>query len=241
MVARHASTGDARAGNRGLVAGAVDRLARLIGWLLLSLVVSILLEWIGLTFWWPEEGAEHSRDMIAAELAYLGTDYRRSLLTDDPAGYAEGVAEAVYYGLWERTGLIELVRWMAGSPPPDASVIRQALHGVHEYAMATVNITEVFTVRIAILTLALPVFGLFGIVGLTDGLVQRDLRRWGGGRESSYIFHWAAKFIAPAFVLSWLLYLSLPVSVNPGYVVLPFAALWGFTLRVAASTFKKYL
>jgi len=45
------------------------------------------------------------------------------------------------------------------------------------------QVTLVFAVRVAILTLAMPVLLLFSLVALVDGLVQRDLRRWGGGRE----------------------------------------------------------
>ena len=60
------------------------------------------------------------------------------------------------------------------------------------------TVTQVFAVRMAVLTLAMPVFLLFGLVGVTDGLVQRDLRRWGGGRESSFVYHHAKRFIMPA-------------------------------------------
>ncbi len=35
------------------------------------------------------------------------------------------------------------------------------------------QITQVFTVRLAVLTLATPVFGLFTLVALVDGLVRR--------------------------------------------------------------------
>ena len=36
-------------------------------------------------------------------------------------------------------------------------------------------------------------FVLLTWVGLVDGLVQCDLRRWGGGRESSYVYHYAKR------------------------------------------------
>ena len=55
------------------------------------------------------------------------------------------------------------------------------------------QITQVFALRLVILTLAALVIGLFTLVALVDGLVQRDLRRWGGGRESSFVYHYAKK------------------------------------------------
>ena len=51
-----------------------------------------------------------------------------------------------------------------------------------EYVLAMMQVTQVFSVRLAILTLAMPIYLLFSLVALVDGLVQRDLRRWGGGR-----------------------------------------------------------
>lgn len=219
----------------------MQRLFRAIGWLLLSLLFSIILEWIGLVWWWPDEGAQHSLDMYAAEIAHLSGDYQRSLVTDDPAAYAVAIIDAEYKWLWEKTRAIELIEWMAEPPPADASAVRKGLYEVAEFGIATVNITQVFTIRLAVLTLAMPVFVLFGIVGLTDGLVQRDIRKWGGGRESGYIFHWATRFLGPAFLMTWLVYLSIPFSVDPGLVVLPFAMLFALMLRIAGSTFKKYL
>ena len=51
-------------------------------------------------------------------------------------------------------------------------------------------------VRLAILTLATPVFGLFTLVALVDGLVRRDLRRW-GGEGKFFVYHYAKKAAIP--------------------------------------------
>ena len=82
---------------------------------------------------------------------------------------------------------------------------------------------------------------LFSLVALVDGLVQRDLRRWGGGRESSFVYHYAKKAALPLVVLTWVTYLALPFSLHPTFVILPFATLFALTVAVTASTFKKYL
>ena len=86
-----------------------------------------------------------------------------------------------------------------------------------------------------------PVFVLFTLVALVDGLVRRDLRRWGGGRESSFVYHYAKQSVLPLVALAWVIYLSLPFSVHPSFVVLPFAALFGLSASIMAGTFKKYL
>jgi len=78
-------------------------------------------------------------------------------------------------------------------------------------------------------------------VALVDGFVQRDLRRWGGGRESSFVYHWAKRSALPLLVLSWVVYLALPFSLHPTFVILPFAAPFALSVAVTASSFKKYL
>ena len=51
-------------------------------------------------------------------------------------------------------------------------------------------------------------------VGLVDGLVRRDIRRFGAGRESGFIYHRARASLIPLAVLPWVAYLALPVSVT---------------------------
>jgi integrating conjugative element membrane protein (TIGR03747 family) len=107
--------------------------------------------------------------------------------------------------------------------------------------IAALVITQVFAVRLAVLTLSLPVFLMFALVAIVDGLVQRDLRRWSGGRESSFVYHHAKRAVFPFVILAWVVYLACPVSVHPSLVILPFAVLFAAALAVTVSTFKKYL
>ena len=107
--------------------------------------------------------------------------------------------------------------------------------------MAAIQIVQVFSVRLAILCLATPVFVLFSLIGLIDGLVQRDLRRWGGGRESSYLYHHAKNSVWMFVLSAWVSYLALPFSLHPVFIVLPFAILFAISVSITASTFKKYL
>ena len=117
----------------------------------------------------------------------------------------------------------------------------QRVRPAAESVLAAMQVTQVFSVRLAILTLALPVFGLFSLVALVDGFVKRDLRRWGGGRESSFVYHWAKRSALPLLITSWVLYLALPFSLHPSFIVLPFATLFALSVTVTATTFKEYL
>jgi integrating conjugative element membrane protein (TIGR03747 family) len=230
---------------QGLISRLLTTAAQGIKWVLVSLVFSVLVEWVGMTFWWPEAGLGHSRAMLEAEIGYLEADFGRSLMSSDPARFTKGVADKAYFLLFEVTRISDFIAWIAVPPRGNEEGLRSKLHQlfrpVAEYVVAAMQVTQVFSVRLAILALATPVFLLFSLVALVDGLVKRDLRRWGGGRESSFVYHWAKCSALPLLVLTWVVYLALPFSLHPSFVVLPFAILFSLSVEVTASTFKKYL
>jgi integrating conjugative element membrane protein (TIGR03747 family) len=213
--------------------------------LLVALMFSIVLEWVGLVFWWPQQGAEHSRNMLIAEIGYLNADFRQSLMSANPAALGQGIAEAFYHYGFERTGLTGLIQTLnAPDQPRDGWGLHQAralYRPLADYLIATVTITQVFALRLAVLVLASPLFALAAIVGVTDGLVERDRRRFGGAREKGLVYHHAKRCVGPTLIGAWGVYLSLPVSVHPNVVILPFAGLFALALGVSAGTFKKTL
>jgi len=229
----------------GLISKSLTALAKIIQWLLLSLLFSIIIEWAGMVLWWPDEGIDHSRTMLAKEISYLDNDFRRSVVTSDPARFAKRFADNTYHYLFEVTRFVDFIRWISLQPTANEQGLRVTLHTIFhpmaEFVIAMMQVTQVFSVRLAILTLAMPIFLLFSLVALVDGLVQRDLRRWGGGRESSFVYHYAKKAALPLVVITWVVYLALPFSLHPTFIVLPFAAMFTLTVAITASTFKKYL
>ena len=230
---------------QGLLSRLLTTIAQGVKWLLLSLLFSIAIEWIGMTLWWPDEGLEHSRAMLVTEIGYLQADFGRSLVSSDPSRFTRNVADRTYYLLFEFTHLSDFIVWVGRTPGPADPRLRRWLHSVFrpiaDYVLVAMQVTQIFSVRLAVLALAMPVFLMFTLVAIVDGLVRRDLRRWGGGRESSFVYHWAKRSALPLLVLTWVIYLSLPISLHPSFVVLPFATLFALSVAVTVSTFKKYL
>jgi len=176
---------------QGAFARAVATLTQGLAWLLLALGLAILMEWTGMLLWWPEQGVAHSRALLAREVEYLDRDFRQSLLASNPARFARRAAGTAHHSLFEATGVMRILDGLARPPGPDAGAVRQRLYALNrsvgDFVTAAIQVTQVFAVRLAILTLATPVLVLFTLVALVDGLVRRDLRRWGGGRESSFV------------------------------------------------------
>ena len=103
-------------------------------------------------------------------------------------------------------------------------------------------IAQDVVLRLAVAVFALPAFVLACLIGVVDGLVRRDLRRWQGGRESSFVYHHAKRWAGWALTGGFGLYLSWPFGgFNPAYMVLVFTVLVAATLSTTVASFKKYV
>jgi len=79
-------------------------------------------------------------------------------------------------------------------------------------------VTQDTAVRLAVAFYALPAFAMACLLGMVDGLVKRDLRKWAGGRESSFVYHHSKHYTAWFLTAGFALYLSWPVGgFNPAW------------------------
>jgi len=215
-----------------------------------SLLGAIILEWICLYFFWPAAGWHHAQAMFEYELGWLSQDLLQSVIIREPGRTGTWLAQWVYNGLVIDSGLQDTIGSMtqyarAAQAHGDGFDIRYQLGWLliqfEDYGLAALYTVLTFCVRLVILTLTIPLFLLAAFTGVVDGLVRRDLRKFGAGRESSYLHHKARGTILPLTIVPWTLYLAVPVSISPLLILLPCALLLGIAVCVTASSFKKYL
>ncbi|CDG16789.1 TIGR03747 family integrating conjugative element membrane protein [Xenorhabdus doucetiae] len=222
---------------------------KIVGFILMSWLFSLLLEYLGMAFFWPEPGASHSRQMMKTELQYLSTEFTQSLLLSSPSVTVSAWLVQAYQWLFVDSGFIGWVQGQSYYQLHTGNDFRRefnaALQGVsgylREYWLAAVFITMVTLIRLAILLLSVPLFVMVVLVALVDGLGRRDLRRYGAGYESSFVYHHAKRGIKPTCTVPCVLYLSWPDTIYPTVILLPAAVLLGIAVVIAASMFKKYL
>ncbi|MEH4661166.1 MULTISPECIES: TIGR03747 family integrating conjugative element membrane protein [Enterobacteriaceae] len=220
----------------------------IIGILLGSLIVSLLIEYACIALLWPEDGAAHSYQVMVAESHWLSDGYTQSLLMSAPVETASRWVHTAWQWLFIDSGFSGWLQSFRQTRQQGQGII-PSLNGVGatlaswlgEYLQATVWVTMIFLIRVLILFLSLPLFVLVVITGVVEGLVRRDLRRYGAGYESSFVYHHAKRFIKPALYGPCMLYLAWPTAVWPNLLILPAALLIGGVLTVVTATFKKYL
>ena len=214
---------------RGFFGNAVYKGFTLFLWILISLGFSLLVEWVGLTFYWSDQGAAHSAAVLSNDAYFLNVKLHESWLGLVSSGqWGTSIADHVYYALFQFTHIEDLLN------------ILKVRGFFAEYTHATFNTIQSFCVRLSITILALPLFILALTWGVGEGQIRRELRKYGADVERGFIYH-IAKYTAGGLIfIPIFLYLSLPFSINPGWVFVPFACLLAINMMVMSATFMKY-
>ncbi|MFS9381097.1 TIGR03747 family integrating conjugative element membrane protein [Citrobacter sp. ANG330] len=202
----------------------------LVGFFLGAWMLAIALEWLDDALFWRNACASHSEQVLQATWQWWrGSASAPVWLVEDLALVSgtlqQGIA-ALVHSLNGQSGLF----WTETV----TTVIRCAL-------LSASNVTLTFLLRLAILLQALPLFALTITIGLIDGLVRRDLRRFGAGHESGFVYHHARRIIASSLAATGLVWLAVPYVLEPEYVMMTGAMSIGLAVSVAVSVFKKYL
>lgn len=223
-------------GKGGIFSRITNKIGAVIATLVISLLLSILLEWLGITFWWPEQGYLHSQNMMMSEMQWLSDDFTRSLFTQSSAELATTIIGTIHHWAFVQTGI---KAWLES---PGINAWEQWLyHYGRAYIESVIYVSVTFVIRVLIIVFTSPLFLLTALAGLTEGLMLRDRRKFGAGRESAFVYHHARRYVMPLMLGSWILYLSLPFSVHPNVILVPSALLFGLAICITSATFKKFL
>lgn len=202
----------------------------LVGFCLGAWMLAIALEWLGEAFLWRNTCASHSEQVLQAIWQWWrGSAGTPTWLVEDltlVSGKLQQGSAALVASLNRQSGLF----WTEAV----TTVIHCAL-------LSADNVTLTFLLRLAILLQALPLFALIIVVGLIDGLVRRDLRRFGAGHESGFVYHHARRMISSSLAATGLVWLAVRIFLVPEYLFIPAAAGIGLAVSMTGGSFKKYV
>ncbi|MEM7705461.1 MAG: DUF4400 domain-containing protein [Pseudomonadota bacterium] len=191
-----------------------------------SLLLSILIESTGIALgWW---GNGHAAEMLAREVQHLQFDQQRDLIgIPAPGKTALRVVEFL-----QSSGLSQ-GQWQS----------RLTARGINEpwrsWLCVPVGVLGVFSLRLVVCLYSAGLMVLCATVGLQEGLMRRELRKWGGGAESAFLYHHLKRWLRPLLITGWLTYLALPISVHPNWIWMPLAVGLGLVLMATASLWKR--
>lgn len=198
---------------QGPVGWLLSLLGRIIGLVIGALVLRVVLELAGLYFWWPQEGSRHVFQVMKHEQAELVT-----ALQPHPLGN-------------EILVLLE----------KGATRVLMTNRLLQKPFIALAYTLVSFMQRLVWLASMLPLVCLCVLIGLTEGLVRRDLRRFGSGLESVFLHRYVIRSGSSVATTLWAGYLVQPLFLPSMLILLP-AVLWfGITVWMAAGSFKRWL
>lgn len=117
----------------------------------------------------------------------------------------------------------------------------QIRRSIHRHLAVATEVFRAWLFRLLTFIIGIVSIVPLLLVGLIDGLVRREIRRWGGGRESAWLFVFASKSLFPTFMLFWGLYALWPWSFSFVWINSLMGLCWGSALSVSVAKFKKYM
>ncbi|HGX9192135.1 TPA: DUF4400 domain-containing protein [Escherichia coli] len=186
---------------------------RLIGLVIGALVLRVVLELVGLYFWWPQEGSRHVFQVMRQERAEL-------VIALQPHPLGNEIVMLLENGATRILMVNKLLR------KPFTALA---------YTLVS------FMQRLTWLAVMQPLSCLCALTALADGLVQRDLRRFGSGLESVFLHRYVIRFGSSVATTLWVFYLAQPLFLPAMLVLLPTGLWFGITLWMVAGSFKRWL
>ena len=163
----------------GLLGKLFSTLVQLVFWLLVSLIFSIAIEWIGIAYFWPEQGANHAKSVFVGDQAYLNHQFRdrSAMIKDSVVIYTQQSVDWIGRQSWPKViAATDSPIGVAGLAAVKDKL--QSLLVVHQgYLQASMWVSQSFVIRLTLILFSLPIFAVATLVGAVDGLVERDLRR----------------------------------------------------------------
>lgn len=203
---------------KGAIAQSFDLMGALIKGLVVALVVSILIELVGIAAkWWP---GNHAQILLTTERGYIANIDAMPLMSLTPRSVFQDVE-------------IEFNQRV--------SSVQSYGDGFSVYLLAAINTAKLLLLRLVVCLFCLPGYLVVGVAASMDGWVRRDIRKYTGAHESSYLFHKAKRWVVPGIVGTISLYLMMPWALYPAVIFAPSMLLFGVALYVTASQFKKYI
>jgi integrating conjugative element membrane protein (TIGR03747 family) len=213
---------------------------------LLSWLFGITIEIVGLYVFWPAQGVQHSAAQVQEELAFIA-QYPACFMARDTVAHAQWMADSVTAPL-VAIGALRFITAHSAPTAPAAGVshikrsLQSFLRELARYVLIAIYVAQDIAVRLAVVFFALPLFVLLCFLAVVDGLMRRDVRRWTGGRESSFIYHHAKTMNRWVLTGGFAIYLAWPFGgIDPVHAVLVLCVLAAWSLSVTVSSFKKYL
>lgn len=226
------------------IASMIAMVLKTIGTLVLSVVLGVVIELLGMGHTWEPHVGTRLTERTAIEhrllLTQVGPHPMRTFdqLHSVYLSWLDSMAD--FHDSRKLRSPARASRQSSNRTPLAKSVAKVALT-LDYYAAIAVEFVRATTFRLTALSVGIAVAAILATVGLVDGLVRRDVRRWSGGRESSWVYNASRRLIGPVVFAYSVVLVVWPWVLHIGWIIATFSSIFTVLLSIAGYRFKKYL
>jgi hypothetical protein len=186
--------------------------------------------------------ADGSQDALEPPTAVIARELERAASAPDFIGSTHGraVAWADFITEWfyRKPGLLKDA---GGDAAPAERAVRRGIRAMDFAVGRALTGSQVIAIRAAVVVAYLPWMGFLYLLAILDGLVERARRKYGGGRESSTIYHRAKYFQVTILTVACAAFLWWPGDLDSSLIITLTTLGCAFLVRLQAEYYKKYV
>ena len=224
----------------GGYAGAVSAPFRYLAYLTVLLAGLLLAAWVIAGFLvfkiWPH-GMQPLEAAIARTAAAVEGPYGIPLLRAQGVAWANGL----YHALFVASAIEPIITADPHALTPFDQTVQRFFVSMLPALQVAMLATKLYGLRLALWLSAILPVALGYAVGMIDGLVERSIRRYCGGRESATLYHRAKYAIAGVVGLSLFVYVGVPTTFELQWGSWVMAAGVGVLSRLQWKYYKKFV
>jgi len=210
-----------------------------------TLILATILEWGGTHSWWKNASETRLYERTQLEIqrieSSVSTSFDRHWFRG-ATSYCSALSDRLLVPIEQ---CLEAQQQQLVETPQSMSAVVQATaqirQSINRHLMVAIEVYRAWSFRLLTFMFGVVSISPLLIVGLIDGLVRREIRRWGGGHESAWLFTFASKSLFPTFILFLGIYALWPWSISFVWINSLMGVCWGLALFLAIAKFKKYL
>jgi hypothetical protein len=183
------------------------------------------------------DGMQPLEAAVATAAAMLDGPYGIPFLRVQGVAWAEGL----YHALFVASAIEQIITTDPLQLTPFDQTVQRFFVSILPALQVAMLATKLYGLRLALWLSAIPPVALGYSVGMVDGLVERSIRRYSGGRESATLYHRAKYAIASTVGLWLFVYVCMPMPLelqNWSWVA---AGAIGAMSRLQWKYYKKYV
>lgn len=186
-----------------------------------------LAAWVLLLLWFSVQWVFSEQDTVLSQAQHI-VNVNTCFITDTPLNIGQQVIHQLQQCNQFVNSLFATVCWLQ-------------VHSLQPAVTLVLYCSEIVLTRLVSYLVGLPLLMVISFIGITDGLVSRDLRKFTGARESTLLFHRLKHLLGFVFFVPLFFYFCIPVAFSPLWFLLPHLVLLGITVRLTLTYFKKYV